>query len=1123
MSLKNSNAVAVERRMDLASLFCMIGRHGPAVAVAVIAMVSVLAGFIIYRTVRGKRRKATATGADSDGHPPGEERDASGIQPNLEEDHSNVEATELSDEGFPGVKKAVDLIQSDHKVRRRCTAADPPAEKKPSPYFFPHDDIPVLESKHTFPDGPVEMSPVGDSYNVTDTYAKEVSHSLHSNAYAEAEKVVKDGVDCDHTATNEVIEDVVEEVHDVNICLKEPVVDESSNEEKVMKEEYQDEEDVITDEAVPEEKTGQEEETSRMGETTDADRLQDNVTIVETNSVLEEPVLMEDAPVSIICNVKEEEFEPQDPESVVFSDTGNSCRSAKEQKKTECEEAEEECEDYQLIPQQAVIQPSTFEEEINLPCTKQDQSDHVMDEVIPPIKSSDGVEYSEVTDKDNMDNLPAVDNQEEDVLFDSDDQVKEEKLAIDAIIACIDVTANATAQISGIADCSDFPSDIQQPPEEYKMTPSIDEDDNLATPGPLMQSHDIESRPENKENCPTGKLAAPNLATSDAENVTSPEEISSSHVSSWDREKQSVQMMNNDMLGQEGVAYTAENTTSSFPHMPSTCQDHKSDQMGNENFDLVDPAASDAPDCNVCPPAPLLAEEVSFPDVSFSYQDQKIDTEHFNETSASNAPACNTSLTALMIPSFQDQLSDHIKNTETIEEISISSATDTPVFDKAGFTSTTISEEMCQSDMLYFCQDQLSDQAMSTEDFSEVTGSSALVMSVDLSSSTCPIYVPSFEPSDLGYSDLSSPGVGKESGISSMAVSPDLQGAGNAFDVLVESMVEGDLLSAAQIESKNDLLTDDMCYNHDRNTAGMVFGPYPTRQPQPPHIEQTNWTGYESFAANEDTFGHQIEDHYHREMDQFMAQIVDSITSLADGLKEETDMRAVVEVEEKKEKKEKKAQVGVGKKVETKAEEEEEVVELEKTEISIMEATMDNNEWITDSNYQVLPWMNISTTSIDQDITKNDQPPSEQCAAVTDVSCIDSPDDVPATEVKQTSSPSLVDDNYENSKKVLAVQPMPQNVNVTFRVHYVPQSPYQTVAVTGDQQELGNWREFVPLERAKDGHWATVVSLPAESHVEWKFVLLEKGEVCRWEECGNRLLDTGSGDDLLVHKWWGFL
>ncbi len=91
MSLKNT--VAVERRMDLASLFCMIGRHGPAVALAVIAMVSVLAGFIIYRNVRGKRRKAAAAAAADDCKCQGAERDASVIQPSPEESHRSAEST----------------------------------------------------------------------------------------------------------------------------------------------------------------------------------------------------------------------------------------------------------------------------------------------------------------------------------------------------------------------------------------------------------------------------------------------------------------------------------------------------------------------------------------------------------------------------------------------------------------------------------------------------------------------------------------------------------------------------------------------------------------------------------------------------------------------------------------------------------------------------------------------------------------------------------------------------------------------------------------------------------------------------------------------------------------------
>lgn len=89
MALKNT--VAAERRLDLASLFCMIGRHGPAVALAVIAMVSVLAAFIIYRTVRGKRRKAAA--GDGEMSSAEDERDASVIHPSPDEHHRSGEST----------------------------------------------------------------------------------------------------------------------------------------------------------------------------------------------------------------------------------------------------------------------------------------------------------------------------------------------------------------------------------------------------------------------------------------------------------------------------------------------------------------------------------------------------------------------------------------------------------------------------------------------------------------------------------------------------------------------------------------------------------------------------------------------------------------------------------------------------------------------------------------------------------------------------------------------------------------------------------------------------------------------------------------------------------------------
>uniref|UniRef100_A0A3B5LMS5 Starch-binding domain-containing protein 1 n=1 Tax=Xiphophorus couchianus TaxID=32473 RepID=A0A3B5LMS5_9TELE len=193
------------------------------------------------------------------------------------------------------------------------------------------------------------------------------------------------------------------------------------------------------------------------------------------------------------------------------------------------------------------------------------------------------------------------------------------------------------------------------------------------------------------------------------------------------------------------------------------------------------------------------------------------------------------------------------------------------------------------------------------------------------------------------------------------------------------------------------------------------------------------------------------------------------------------------------------------------------VTEDKTTEINIMEATMDNNEWITDGTDQVLPWIKPSSPQINPVSIEKSQASSSVNAACTYA------DVPPVNECEEDNTVPLSDEATETSKRVLAVQPMPQNVSVTFQIHYLTHSPYQKVAITGNHFDLGNWKDFVPLEKVKDGFWATVVNLPAESHVEWKFVIVERGEVCRWEECGNRFLDTGNRETLLVHKCWGFL
>ncbi|XP_008942854.1 PREDICTED: starch-binding domain-containing protein 1, partial [Merops nubicus] len=107
------------------------------------------------------------------------------------------------------------------------------------------------------------------------------------------------------------------------------------------------------------------------------------------------------------------------------------------------------------------------------------------------------------------------------------------------------------------------------------------------------------------------------------------------------------------------------------------------------------------------------------------------------------------------------------------------------------------------------------------------------------------------------------------------------------------------------------------------------------------------------------------------------------------------------------------------------------------------------------------------------------------------------------------------------AKRVAAVPPMFQNIHVTFRVHYYTHSDAQLLGVTGDHECLGQWHSYVPLKYDKDGFWSESVSLPVDTKVEWKFILVENGKVRRWEECGNRTLVT-EHEDQIVHQWWGY-
>ncbi|KAM6177066.1 starch-binding domain-containing protein 1 [Erethizon dorsatum] len=122
------------------------------------------------------------------------------------------------------------------------------------------------------------------------------------------------------------------------------------------------------------------------------------------------------------------------------------------------------------------------------------------------------------------------------------------------------------------------------------------------------------------------------------------------------------------------------------------------------------------------------------------------------------------------------------------------------------------------------------------------------------------------------------------------------------------------------------------------------------------------------------------------------------------------------------------------------------------------------------------------------------------------------------------SSSSLVearDWEVDGKRKSAArVSSESEQVSVRFQVHYLTSTGVQFIAVTGDHESLGRWDTYVPLHHHKDGLWSHSILLPADTVVEWKFVLVENGGVARWEECSNRRLATGH-EDKVVHGWWG--
>ncbi|KAM9735526.1 uncharacterized protein stbd1 isoform 2-T2 [Menidia menidia] len=435
------------------------------------------------------------------------------------------------------------------------------------------------------------------------------------------------------------------------------------------------------------------------------------------------------------------------------------------------------------------------------------------------------------------------------------------------------------------------------------------------------------------------------------------------------------------------------------------------------------------------------------------FSDQKPESEVLDEVAPELAndlaPDC------LGLTEMQSKLKDGAVVFERVDHVGSSPQEedpDTAGYENASFTAPSASAELPPPDLPPF-KDQKNDQLQTIESLPEAD--SPRHLEAGMEEPVCQIQLLSLDQSELTWS---SSGVGEESGISSMTVSPDLEdpeecdaAPAQAAPSVAEHYPEAE--EPAEAQSR---FFSQQARPVSQDAAGPAVGPLSALSLEC-HKEETEEDA--KSAAMNDMFLHVAV--HPTETGQFTVPVPTGDGCLAAFKKE-----VVVERKEGEQAPEEKA---------------------DKTEISIMEATMDTNEWITDG------------------------------------AAGENADAPHSTEAAHASFLSNVEENAETGRKVVAVQPMPQNVNVTFSTHYFTSSPYQRVAITGNQQELGNWKDFVPLEKAKDGLWATVVTMPTESHVEWKFVVLDKGEVCRWEECGNRLLDTGYGDDLLVHKWWGLV
>ncbi len=79
----------------------------------------------------------------------------------------------------------------------------------------------------------------------------------------------------------------------------------------------------------------------------------------------------------------------------------------------------------------------------------------------------------------------------------------------------------------------------------------------------------------------------------------------------------------------------------------------------------------------------------------------------------------------------------------------------------------------------------------------------------------------------------------------------------------------------------------------------------------------------------------------------------------------------------------------------------------------------------------------------------------------------------------------------------------------------------QNVFLVGSIPALGSWdpARAVPLSAANYPSWSVTVSLPANTHVEYKFIKKDPDGTVTWETGPNRSYTTGTGPGTVTATW----